>query len=211
MTARVGHARRARRAALAAVVVATLVGCGVPVDTRPRDIASRDLPQVGDVTPVPGANAPTGSPLIFLVRSDATLAAVRRDVPSTARTVLDELLKGPSKDDLAEKRSSSIPAGITVLDVNQSQPETLTVELRQAEDSTGFQASQGITALAQIVFTLTALPCVTGLSFTINGEPRRLPDEKGTPQARPLTRADFASFKPRFAADEARRIATQCN
>jgi hypothetical protein len=194
-----------------AAVIATS-GCGIPNDSRPRAIAQNDRSlSIGEAQPPSAADAPTGSPVIFLVdQTTSTLVAVRRPVPADARSVLDALLLKPTKDDLAANRTTAIPSGVTVIDVSRSAPTIITVDLRVSLDSPGFEAAQGVLGVAQLVFTLTSLRCVRGVRFTINGVPKALSDENGKTQSRPLERADFAGKQPPFTAVDSRRPTDSC-
>ncbi len=200
--------------ATAALVLSALVlsACGVPTDAAPRPIPENDqLVALEQVSGASSADAPAGSPVIFLVDPSAErLVAVRRDVRREARSALEALFAGPNQSDLDAKRSTEIPEGVDVLETTRVAPDGLVVALRVEPDTPGFQA-QSVLGLAQVVYTATSLRCVHWVRFTINGVPNPLFDEDNTPKDGPLRRSDFASKRPPMSATEERMRQQDCS
>jgi hypothetical protein len=201
--------RSGARAASTLAIVAVLAGaCGVPLDKSPRDVAPNDrLRTLGQDSTTSGDDAPANSPLIFLVDRDERLVAVRRDVPSDPKTVLDKLIEGPSTEDLAANRATRMPQGVTVVDTSRN-GSLLTIDLRVETTEAGGFGADRVVAVAQLVFTATALQCVRSVRFTVNDVPSFFQDEFATLQRRPLTRGDFPSKRPLLSPSDDRRVPT---
>jgi hypothetical protein len=185
---------------LAAVVVAAATvatGCGVPLDDGPRPIPDERVPfELLDPAPIPttppstAAESPTAT--VFMVAGDR-LAPVIRSVPAPAspEKVLEALLGGVVPDEAARNLRSAI-AGPTQLSVAADAGAGLRVELTPAFLTT--TTNEQVLAVAQIVYTLTGLPGVDSVSFTVSGRPVEVPAGDGTLKSGLLRRADFASI-----------------
>ena len=64
------------------------------------------------------------------------------------------------------------------------------------ESLTGVDGEEQMLALAQLVFTLTGLPGVNGVSFARDGRPVEVPTADGELKRGPLRRQDFAAVAP---------------
>ncbi len=188
---------RARRIVTAFASVLALAGCGIPVDTAARPLSPDEVPLPPTApapapTPLPGDS--TQVPLdVFFVR-DSRLAPVRRQL-SAAPSVEDAIaavLTEPTSSERSRglrtaltrrvRLAGAVAAGIPLIDVS--------------ETFAGTEGEEQILALAQLVFTLTGLPGVEGVSFALEGRPVEVPTGDGTLKGGPLRREDFSAVAP---------------
>lgn len=178
------------------VVAAVTVGCGVPTDGSPRPIPDDRVPfELLDPAPIPTTtpSTPSGpaSATVFMVAADR-LSPVSRNVPVPASPdeVLQALFAGVIPEEAAKNLRSAI-APSTQASVAEEAGGRLRVELTPAFLSAA--TNEQILAVAQIVYTLTGLPGVDSVSFTVSGRPVEVPAGDGTLRSGALRRADFAS------------------
>ena len=173
-------------AALAAVLVA---GCGVAPDDRPEEVSTEPAPAVAT-----GTGSPGSGPLvtIYLVRGAELSPAVRRTTARTTTVALDLLLEGPTRAEAADGiRTALAPEEVGVEEVL---PDG-TVALSLTRGFTGLTGGNQLLAVAQIVWSLTALPEITGVRFTVEGAPVEVPTDAGLTASR-VERDDYASVAP---------------
>lgn len=197
--------RRWGRAPVAVLVVTlSLAGCGVGADSQPQALAPEEVPfnllaTSTTSTPTTELVAPTVPEVtvpIYLVNNDTSqLVEVQRSVPApaSARTALDELLKGPTETELAQGLRSNIARSTVLRGVNGPDGGVVTVDL---SDLTGIAGQGQRLALAQVVFTVTAAPEVQRVLFAFAGQPSEVPNGAGESTGQPLGREDFATFDP---------------
>jgi hypothetical protein len=188
------------RRAVLVLVLAVLVGaCGVRSDPEPRQLAVERVPyglldDAAAATTIPSTpSVPKAAVNVYFVRADRMVAVVRQvNAPLSVTKSLLALLFGVQGDEAAagirsaidptaEIQTRSLDGGIYVVDLS---PEF-------AQGTTNEQ----ILGLAQIVYTATELPGVTGIRFTLNGVPIEAPTPSGT-TADPVGRDVFADFDP---------------
>ena len=194
--------RRARR--LAVLVAALLVGgCGVPDDDVPQALEADDVPfSLLATSTTTTTTAPSPPPVvdemarIYLVdNTSGRLVEVLRPVPApaTVRLALQKLLEGPTEEELARGLSSSIAASTELRGVEHPAPGIVAVDL---SDLSGIAGEGQRVALAQVVFSATAVADVTGVLFKFDGQPSEAPNAEGESTTEPLGRDDFAVFEP---------------
>ncbi|HSO50666.1 MAG TPA: GerMN domain-containing protein [Acidimicrobiia bacterium] len=138
-----------------------------------------------------------GSPGPFLV-------PVYREGPSTdeaALTALQLLVEGPTPDETAGTPtiSTAIPEGTSVNGVTV-EAGLATVDLGTEYDDGG--GSFGMFArLAQVVYTLTRLPDIDEVSFSIDGEPVTVFSSEGIGLDGPQQREDYYDLLPPIFVD----------
>ena len=179
------------------VLVLVLAGCGIPVEDSARTLSADEIPSS---LPSP-TSAPTSPPAdpspasaeVFFVRG-SRLAPVRREVsvPPSVEGTITALLTRPTPDERSQGLRTALPgevrlagtvaAGIPLIDVTESFAQV--------------EGEEQILALAQVVFTLTGLPGVEGVSFALTGRPVEVPTGDGTLKRGPLRRQDFAAVAP---------------
>ncbi len=186
------------------VVAALMSACSIEDDAEPRAIDPSVVPfsllatSTTTTTTEPArpkwVEIPTS---IFLVDSDTEmLSEVVRMIPPppSVRAGLQELLLGPTGEELARGLNSAIARSTELLGVDGPVDGVVTVNL---SDNLRTISGQGQRlALAQVVFTATAAPDVTGVLFAFEGELSEVPNGQGVSSTQPLDRTDFATFDP---------------
>ena len=186
---------------VAALAVAATSGCGVRSDSEARDLSAGRVPYglLEDAPTTTSTSAPTPSVartdvLVYFIQDDRLIKRVRQvNAPATVAKALTALLFGVQEDELAGEVRSAIDPTASI-QARALDPATYQVDL-SAEFSKG-PSSEQVLALAQIVYTATALPGVTGVRFTLNGEPIEVPTGSGSLTSEPVGRVAFGEFEP---------------
>jgi spore germination protein GerM len=178
-----------RRSALislaAAALVLGLAACGVPVDKQPAALNPNGVPfdllaPTQSTTTVTTAPSPIEVPVrIFLIGPSGHLVAVTRTVsvsPPDLATVLRALVAGPTEVESTAGLQSAVTAQTTVLGANIA-GGVATVNLGGAFGQ--LVGPPEIQAVAQVVFTASALPGVTGVTFQLAGQSVEVPVASG--------------------------------
>lgn len=113
---------------------------------------------------------------------------------NVASDALTGLLEGPSADEAEVGFSTAIPDGTKLLGVDISDG-LATVDLSQ-EFGTGGGSLSMMGRVAQVVFTLTQLPTVDSVAFSIEGQPVTALGGEGLVLDHPQTRADWEDLSP---------------
>lgn len=190
-----------RRWCGALLAVVLFAGCGIPVDSQPRDIND---PNPSTTTPNTKFNLDSigGSrSTVFFVapvvgRGDRLRPLRRKSNPDLTATIT-ELLKGVDSSEDKILRTA-IPLETTMLHASQTNG-IASIDLSQAFFKA--QNDQLIRALAQLVFTATELEGVTSVIVLVDGKPRDWPRGDGVRQSQPLARSDFAELDPSSQPD----------
>lgn len=189
--------RLSRRVLLRAALLSLVaVACGVPTDSDPRAIPDDRVPfglldpEAPSTTAGGTATSTTARVTVFLVDGDR-LTPVPRDVPApaTPEKALRALLGGTAPEETARNLR-------TALDAAAGTSATGTGGLARVELGTALPSAAGreqVLAVAQIVYTLTALPGVDAVVFTLSGRPVELPAGDGTLTSGALRRSDYAA------------------
>ncbi|MGK2957031.1 MAG: GerMN domain-containing protein [Acidimicrobiales bacterium] len=195
---------------LAIIVIITgllLSSCGVQKDSEPRALPSKDVPfglldnEVKPTSDTPSPERPLSTEnqnaSIFLVDNNERLYEVSQNVanPGGVRQVLLALFTDLNPEQLAKGLNTSIDAGTRLLDVVGPSPEGLVTIDVNSGLSTPVRKRLRL-ALAQIVYTATAVPDVSSVRFKIDGKLSEVLDGTGAATSKPLTRSDFADFAP---------------
>ena len=121
------------------------------------------------------------------------LFVTERTVPATTgvgQAALDRLLTGPSAAEYAAGLRSQIPAGTTLHGVR------ISAGIATADLSSSFGSAASPSAMplriAQVVYTLTQFPTVTGVRFAIDGQGVTVVG--GVPVQSPQTRAMYGGY-----------------
>lgn len=173
--------------------------CGVPVDSSPTALSKSGVP-FDLLAPSSPSSTTTSLPpttvgvQIFLVSSAGQLVEVQRPVPYPASlsSAMAALIDGPTNAESATGLQSSVPAQTDLLSATIS-GGIATVDLGGTFGQLVGQAQ--IDAVAQIVFTATALPAVTDVIFELNGQPVAVPTASGA-DVPTANRSQFASMAP---------------
>jgi len=186
-----------RRLALAlAVLLAVLAGCGVRADRNPRDIPEGQRGDLGQ-SAAPEAGEGTG-PKVFFVDEDADgtarLRGTSRSVLPTPSAVIAELLKGLTATEQERRWRTAIPAGTQLRSAVQTPQGIIDVDL--SDDFFLATGEEQLKAVAQVVFTASALEGVRGVRILVDGRPREWPRGDGVLQSEPLTAELYPELNP---------------
>ena len=182
------------------IAASALAACGVPINSGPSALPKSGVP-FGLLGPSsPTSTTPAVSPVqvpvqIYFVGPGGRLVAVARDVPVTSpglATVLGALVDGPTDAEAAAGLQNYVPTQTVILGATLA-AGVATVNLAGTFGQLVGQTQ--IDAVAQIVFTATALPDVTGVAFELNGQAVDVPVADGA-QVPEATPAQFASLAP---------------
>jgi hypothetical protein len=186
--------------ALAVAVVLAFGACGVRSDDAPRTLAADQVPYgllddaPSPTTSTPSASVPKEQALVYFVDSSDHLVPVARDVnrPPTVAKALIALLFGVQEDEAAKGLRSAIDPTASI-QARGAEPGIVTVDLSPefAQGST----SEQLLRIAQIVYTATKIPGVTGVRFTLNGTPIQAPTPTGS-TGDPVGPAQYQEFAP---------------
>ena len=189
-------------------------GCGAPssgaLGPAPTATAQTPSPAVSpgtgtaSATPSPSGQRPTATPAQGPAREiglqawfsrNGKLFVTMRTVPATTgigQAALDRMLTGPSAAEYAAGLRSRIPAGTTVRGVRIS-AGIATVDLSSSFESAASPSAMPL-RIAQVVYTLTQFPTVTGVRFAIKGQGVTVVG--GVPVQSPQTRAMYRGYLP---------------
>ena len=179
-------------------LTALLAACGIRAEGEPRDVAAEDVPfglldQNTTTTATPTGEVPVD---VFLVNSERRLVGVPRRAPSSDPVgVMRALLQPVTEEESADGLTNSIPEGTEVLSVvSGTEPNTVVVNL--SEEFFNIEGPVQVGAVAQVVWTVTALPDVRGVRFAFNNEIRPMPRGDGEITSDPLSRPSFSDLAP---------------
>jgi spore germination protein GerM len=188
--------------AVAAVAVGglALAACGIPTDAAPKPLPASDVPLhlLTPTTASPGTTRPPTvgvAATIYLVGTDQHVTPATRIVspPANLTQTLGALMEGPTAAESAaglqsflsgerSNVSASTTAGVATVDFTTNPAAVV--------------GPDQVLAIAQVVFTATEQPGVTGVLFQIAGKPIEVPTSSGAQVAGPVTRADYATVAP---------------
>jgi len=180
---------------LVALLFFAIAACGRT--SQPVEIPADDLPFAVTRTDSPIDTAAAGrSYAVYFVRAEK-LAEHSREFGTGTRSVaslLRLLLEGPSAEERAGGISTQIPREVRLLGVvigDGAARVDLSGEFQEPAPPVGIALR-----VAQVVWTLTALPDVQSVSFSIDGEPVAVTTDDLAAVERPVTRADYAKLAP---------------
>ena len=186
------------------------VACGIPEDEVPQAINQalppRVVEQASSTTTRPTAS--TRDATLFLVRGRTdgadpdTLESVTApvEVPSNAaeypQAVLRHLVKGATADQVARGLRSDIPGTVEIREARLDAPPASSVLVVDLSDLGKVEGPKQRTAVAQIVFTATAIDGIRAVRFLIDGQASSIPIDRGTAEpGAAVTREDFPGLR----------------
>lgn len=191
---------------LAVVIGGLLAGCGIPAGSAPQAIAKSDVPfhlldpsSPSTSTPF---NAPAGvSEVIFLVDSTLHLTPVRRIVapPANLTQIVNLLLLGPTDVESTNGIQSFLTGTTTQSSSSNGALVTLSNGVATVDFATNpvVGGTQNLLAIAQVVFTVTQQPNVTGVLFEIADQPIEVPaGPNGALVPGPVTKLQYPAQAP---------------
>lgn len=186
-----------RRALLAGAVLAALAACG---ERGVHVLAPEELPpDIYSPSPSPAASPSppqARSVHVWLVR-EGRLVPVRRTTEAPVRLVefaVRSLLAGPVPEEREAGVTTAIPAAAGLLRV-EADGAVVSVDLTR-EFQLGAEESVQVLRVAQVVYTATELPGITGVLLLIEGNPVEVAGADGTPRRGPVGRGDYPLLPP---------------
>ena len=189
---------------LLAVFAVALVGCGIPVESRARQLSEAESLAIATTTTTTVAAAPVPSTLVSEARA-ALVYFIRGEglvgrplvFPSgfteldLLQSLIDETTlagaNGSVRSGLAQ-RSDLVEGLIVVDDLAQVSLSTLFADL---------PGSEQVLVLGQLTLTVLANFNISGVEFRQNAVAVAVPDADGQPISRPATRADYVKLLTR--------------
>jgi hypothetical protein len=162
-----------------------LAGCGGASDTVSTG------PGTGTTTAATTTAAQLMPARAYFLRDEKVAISESRvpKSPAVARSAVELLLAGPPPG-----LATAIPAGTRLRGLSIADG-IATVDLSREFESGGGSASM-LGRLAEVVYTLTQFPSVTGVTFEIEGERVTTLGGEGVTLDRPQTRADYEDQTP---------------
>ena len=187
---------RSSPSSLTLVGLASPCGCGVPLDSEPREITDRDVRQLvapTTTTTQPATATGTRRERGLLLRPRRTPRRGRRQVdadPTIAKAV-DLLLEGPSEDQRDRGLTDVAPPGHRAARRARSAAASATLNLSSDMSNIGSTAEKE--AYAQLAYTVLGTDDVNQVRFEIDGKRVAPPTDEGnvddrrppTPTTRP--------------------------
>ena len=186
--------------AVSLMVVVAAGACGVRSDDEPRALATDQIPYglledaPTTTTSTPTAAVPKEPAVVYFVGPTDHLVRRTRDVnrPPTVAKALTSMLFGVQEDEAAAGLRSAIDPTASV-QARALDPATYVVDL--SPDFAQGSASEQLLRIAQIVWTATDIPGVTGVRFTLNGTPIQAPTPTGS-TGDPVNKEAYLVFAP---------------
>ena len=189
---------------LFAIFAVALLGCGIPVESRARQLSEAESLAIATTTTTTVAAAPVPSTLVSEARA-ALVYFIRGEglvgrplvFPSgfteldLLQSLIDETTlagaNGSVRSGLAQ-RSDLVEDLIVVDDLAQVSLSTLFADL---------PGSEQVLVLGQLTLTMLANFNISGVEFRQNAAAVAVPDADGQPISRPATRADYVKLLTR--------------
>ena len=189
---------------LFAIFAVALLGCGIPVESRARQLSEAESLAIATTTTTTVAAAPVPSTLVSEARA-ALVYFIRGEglvgrplvFPSgfteldLLQSLIDETTlagaNGSVRSGLAQ-RSDLVEDLIVVNDLAQVSLSTLFADL---------PGSEQVLVLGQLTLTVLANFNISGVEFRQNAVAVAVPDADGQPISRPATRADYVKLLTR--------------
>lgn len=194
--------RSARAVALAVALAVVVAGCGVEAQSSAERIEAQDVPfgLLAAPGPAPTTTAPAQPRVTFVVYftgPEDTPVPTPRDAepPLGLADVFNALLVGPTRAESSIGLRNRIPPETQVLQLRKvGGGRTLVVDL--GGDFAQAAGGTQVDALAQIVFTATALEDIERVRFLLDGERVEVPRSDGTLARGPVDRDDYREEHP---------------
>jgi hypothetical protein len=181
---------------LGALALVAIASCGVPTQGSPTELDDHNVHVAGP------ARSTTSAPGVATVRTELCfvsgdrLVQIARELPApvSARRVVNALV-GLARSGLpVGVRSAVSAADIAAARKALTDRGVARVELTAV--FTLHTRSDQVMAVAQVVCTLTNLPGVGQVKFTLDGEPADIPRPDGSQTSEPVSRFDYRVLLP---------------
>ncbi|MGH9107216.1 MAG: GerMN domain-containing protein [Acidimicrobiales bacterium] len=171
-------------------------GCGVGAESAPHALDPKAVPYGLLRSPLPTTSAPglvTSAATVYLQGTDEHLVPVRVEVPRppTVAAVLNALAQGPTE---VESDQGLVSPASSVGPLRSGPLRSGVISVRLPESFANLGGQDQTVAAAQIVYTVTAFPGVTGVRFLLGRQPAQVPNDAGKLVTRPLRRKDYSQL-----------------
>jgi spore germination protein GerM len=175
--------------------------CGIPTSASPTAIAKANVP-FHLLRPAPPTTVPAVTPTtvsvaetIYMVGPKQKVAAVSRyvPIPASLSEILGGLLEGPTDAESRFGLQSFLTGGKTTVKA------TVVGGIATVDFTTNpvqVVGTDQTLAIAQVVYTATQQPGVTGVVFQIAGQPIEVPTASGVQVPGPVNRSAYAPQAP---------------
>jgi hypothetical protein len=170
--------------------------CGVGAQQTAQLIDPHDVPRgllspASTTTPVPIGPARV---TVYFDGPNGLVPVVRKvSSPASVQVALAQLEKGPSPSDGGGDLQSPVST-VSPFVLKRQQNGVAYVSVPDSFTNLGGQ--EQIVAVAQLVYTVTAVAGIGAVVLLVNGQLAQVPVAGGTLQQGPLTRADYAGLRP---------------
>lgn len=190
-----------RRASFALCVVAfvwAVSACGVGAESRPRVIDRTDVPfgltRGADGGPATTTESGSFTYTLYFVSGDQLTAVIRHARRERSATeILQELVAGPARGEAGARTRTLLQPDLSI-DQVVLDGDLATLRLSGAEAARS--GSQQPLAIAQLVYSATALPGVDRVRFEVDGHQAEVPRGDGTLVKRAVARDDYLEAAP---------------
>ena len=182
---------------IAVLVLATVgaAACGVPTDDSANKLRTRDVP-FGLLDQEAGSSPDAAGQqevFVYFAKSGQLVASSRKlEPPVTARSLVNSLSRGPNRVEIAAGLRSALPTGA----IGRVSLSSGTARVDLERPFTELSSSDQITALGQLVYTLTGQPGVGLVRFTLMGAPTEVPRADGSLTPARVSRDDYLAIAP---------------
>lgn len=179
--------------ALGAATALLLSACGITAQTEPQPVQ----PPASLAAPSGSALA-TGVPMtiqVYLLHGDRLERVERMVSPGSGLVpVLEALSRPPDEVELSEGLRTALPVAVQALHGSVTEGGTARLSVPPGFDRMSLREQQS--AMAQLVFTVTANTLADDVQLVSGTRVFAVPDAMGELTARPVSRADYARFAP---------------
>lgn len=172
-------------------------------DSQETPEGAAEAPPSADASPSEGSEASEEETAFVVWLADGDkLVPERRSVPSTpgiGAAAMRSLLDGPGGPEMGSGHSTAIPEGTELngLSINDG---TARVDLSGSFDDGGGSLGMQM-RLAQVVYTLTQFPTVSGVEFLIDGKKVETFSNEGIVLDGPQKREDYEEHLPAISVE----------
>lgn len=187
---------RLRALAVAMATSLALVSCGIRDDSSPRLILDDNTLTGADANGARTGSGDQTSAKVYLLspQTPTLLRGVRRDASASVSELVDSLLLGLTTEDQNNRLRTAIPARVQLLEVPTINNSVAVINLDDSIfDATGTAL---LDALAQLVFTASEAPGVSGVRILVEGVPQEWPTGDGSLSGSTLTVYDYPERNP---------------
>lgn len=177
-----------------AVAPSTAPTTAVTASSAPSPTSPTSTPLltvVAPTTPTPATVIVNAALDVYWVDRTGIAPIRRLTTEASVGSAIEALRAGPQPSDTDRGLRSAVPTTDMIVGAGLVDG-TATVEL--ASSFLTLPGTEQVLAIAQIVFTVTSVPGVVRVDFTLDGQPLAVPRADGQPASGAVSRQDYASL-----------------